>query len=107
MYALSKAELFDREVVSKYQVYNSMFLTLPFDAIDNTGTLLPLFSESCRTGFDSGLSPKEIFDGFAEKYLDSNSSESQKIDLMFRFIQYIERQVVLFDAIEDAAFAII
>ncbi|RZJ25541.1 MAG: phosphoenolpyruvate carboxylase, partial [Flavobacterium sp.] len=42
-----------------------------------------------------------------EKHLDSNSSESQKIDLMFRFIQYIERQVVLFDAIEDAAFAVI
>ena len=31
-------------------------------------------------------------------------SEKEKIDLMFRFIQYIERQIVLFDAIEDAAF---
>jgi phosphoenolpyruvate carboxylase len=27
-----------------------------------------------------------------------------KIDIMFRFIQYIERQIVLFDAVEDAAF---
>ena len=27
-----------------------------------------------------------------------------QIDLLYRFIQYIERQVVLFDAIEDAAF---
>lgn len=26
---------------------------------------------------------------------------------MFRFIQYIERQIVLFDAIEDAAFPIV
>ncbi|RYD75331.1 MAG: hypothetical protein EOP53_16660, partial [Sphingobacteriales bacterium] len=26
------------------------------------------------------------------------------IDLLFRFIQYIERQVVLFDAVEDASF---
>lgn len=106
MYALSKAELFDREVVSKYQVYNSVFLTLPFDAIDNTGTLLPLFAESCRAGFANGLSPKAIFDGFCEKYL-AGAGEQQQIDLMFRFIQYIERQVVLFDAIEDAAFPIV
>ena len=26
------------------------------------------------------------------------------MDLLFRFVQYIERQVVLFDALEDAAF---
>ena len=32
--------------------------------------------------------------------------ESQ-INLLFRFIQYIERQVVLFDAVEDAAFPIV
>jgi phosphoenolpyruvate carboxylase len=33
-----------------------------------------------------------------------SSDEKDKIDLMFRFIQYIERQIVLFDAVEDAAF---
>ena len=27
--------------------------------------------------------------------------------MLFRFIQYVERQVVLFDAIEDAAFPIV
>jgi hypothetical protein len=26
----------------------------------------------------------------------------RRIKLMFRFIQYIERQIVLFDAVEDA-----
>jgi phosphoenolpyruvate carboxylase len=106
MYTLSKEERFNREVVSKYHVYNSVFLTLPFDAIDNTGALLPLFAEACARGFENGASPKEIFDGFAEKYLD-NAGEKEKIDLMFRFIQYIERQVVLFDAIEDAAFPLV
>jgi phosphoenolpyruvate carboxylase len=33
--------------------------------------------------------------------------QNDKIDLMFRFIQYIERQIVLFDAIEDAAFPVV
>ena len=34
----------------------------------------------------------------------STKNDKDKYDLLFRFIQFIERQVVLFDAIEDAAF---
>jgi len=106
MYTLPKIERFNQEVLSKYHVYNSVFLTLPFDAIDNTGALLPLFSEVCENGFKKQETPKQIVDFFASRYLD-NASEKERIDLMFRFIQYIERQIVLFDAIEDAAFPIV
>lgn len=103
MYTLPKIERFNRDVLSKYHIYNSVFITLPFDSIDNTGVLLPLFTETCETGFRKQETPKEIFDFFSNKFLN-NASETEKIDLMFRFIQYIERQIVLFDAIEDAAF---
>jgi phosphoenolpyruvate carboxylase len=48
---------------------------------------------------------KEIVDYFMNKYSHS-TDEADKID-MFRFIQYIERQIVLFDAVEDAAFPIV
>ncbi|WP_445452366.1 phosphoenolpyruvate carboxylase [Flavobacterium sp. 25HG05S-40] len=106
MYTLPKIERFNQNVLSKYHIYNSVFITLPFDAIDNTGVLLPLFSEVCDAGFKKNWSPKQIVDFFSEKYLD-HATEEQKIDLMFRFIQYVERQIVLFDAIEDAAFPII
>ena len=106
MYTLPKVERFNQNVLSKYQIYNSVFITLPFDAIDNTGVLLPLFSEVCDTGFKNNLSPVEIVNSFSQKYLD-NVSEEEKIGLMFRFIQYVERQIVLFDAIEDAAFPIV
>ncbi|PAM92866.1 phosphoenolpyruvate carboxylase [Flavobacterium sp. IR1] len=103
MYTLPKIERFNQDVLSKYHIYNSVFITLPFDSIDNTGVLLPLFTETCETGFKKQETPKEIFDFFSNKFL-TNATESEKIDLMFRFIQYIERQIVLFDAIEDAAF---
>ncbi|WP_293871708.1 phosphoenolpyruvate carboxylase [Flavobacterium sp.] len=103
MYTLPKIERFNQNVLSKYHIYNSVFITLPFDAIDNTGVLLPLFSEVCDAGFKKNWSPKQIVDFFIKKYLD-NITEQNKIDLLFRFIQYIERQIVLFDAIEDAAF---
>lgn len=106
MYTLPKMERFNQNVLSKYNVYNSVFITLPFDAIDNTGVLLPLFTEVCENGFRNNWSPKQIVDFFANKYLDK-ASESDTIDLLFRFIQYVERQIVLFDAIEDAAFPIV
>lgn len=106
MYSLPKLERFNQNVASKYNIYNSIFITLPFDEINNTGVLLPLFAEVCEQGFKNNMSPDEIFNTFVSKYLD-NPTEEQKISLMLRFIQYVERQVVLFDAIEDAAFSIV
>ena len=106
MYTLPKIERFNQNVLSKYHIYNSVFITLPFDAIDNTGVLLPLFSEVCATGFKNNLTPVEIVNSFSKKYLDA-VSEEEKISLLFRFIQYVERQIVLFDAIEDAAFPVV
>jgi len=97
---------FKKNVLSKYQIYNSIFMTLPFDTITKTGVLLPLFHETCEQGFINGDNPTTIVDTFFKKYQAGRSTKSQ-INLLFRFIQYIERQVVLFDAIEDAAFPII
>ncbi|WP_426092342.1 phosphoenolpyruvate carboxylase [Flavobacterium sp. DSR3-2] len=106
MYTLPKIERFNQDVLSKYHIYNSVFITLPFHSIDNTGALLPLFTDICETGFKKQETPKEIVDFFAKRYLH-DPSETEKIDIMFRFIQYIERQIVLFDAIEDAAFPVV
>lgn len=101
-----KLTRFNQNVLSKYQIYNSIFMTLPFDTITKTGVLLPLFHETCKKGFLAGDNPTTIVETFFKKYQARRSSESQ-INLLFRFIQYIERQVVLFDAIEDAAFPIV
>lgn len=103
MYPASRIERFNENVRLKYQLFNSIFITLPFTDIDNTGVLLPLFTELCEEGYKKNLIPEDIFNQFADKYLQ-DVSEEDRIGLMFRFIQYVERQVVLFDAIEDAAF---
>ncbi|WP_370478875.1 phosphoenolpyruvate carboxylase [Tamlana flava] len=101
-----KLTRFKQSVLSKYQIYNSIFMTLPFDAVTKTGVLLPLFHETCEKGFKKGDDPTTIVDTFFKKYQARRTKESQ-INLLFRFIQYIERQVVLFDAIEDAAFPVV
>lgn len=106
MNAQPKLVRFQQNVLSRYQIYNSIFMTLPFDTITKTGVLLPLFQETCIKGFQQGDNPTTIVETFFKKYQGRRSKKSQ-IDLMFRFIQYIERQVVLFDAIEDAAFSIV
>ncbi|WP_435412347.1 phosphoenolpyruvate carboxylase [Psychroserpens mesophilus] len=97
---------FNQNVVSKYQIYNSIFMTLPFDSISKTVVLLPLFYETCKKGFENGENPTTIVETFFKKYQGRRNHQSQ-INLLFRFIQYIERQVVLFDAVEDAAFPIV
>ncbi len=102
----TKEERFQKHVLSKYQIYNSIFMTLPFDSITKTGVLLPLFEELCVSGYEQGKNPSEIIHEFFDQYRPE-FDEKQQINLLFSFIQYIERQVVLFDAIEEATFSII
>ena len=99
----TKLERFENEVISRFQLYNSVFSTLPYSHITKTSTLLPFFTEFCSHGFDQNKNPIEIVEDFFEQYYPNNS-EKDNIDILFRLIQFIERQVVLFDAIEDAAF---
>ncbi|HEY5688784.1 MAG TPA: phosphoenolpyruvate carboxylase [Yeosuana sp.] len=106
MSVVPKLSRFKQNVLSKYQIYNSIFMTLPFDSITKTGVLLPLFHETCKKGFANGEDPTTIVATFFKKYQARRDKQSQ-INLLFRFIQYIERQVVLFDAVEDAAFPIV
>ncbi|QMU64005.1 MAG: phosphoenolpyruvate carboxylase [Flavobacteriaceae bacterium] len=106
MSTLPKLVRFQENVETKYKMYNSIFMTLPFSSITKTGALLPLFHETCEKGFQNGDDPTTIVNTFFKKYQARRDKKSQ-INLLFRFIQYIERQIVLFDAIEDVAFSLI
>jgi phosphoenolpyruvate carboxylase len=97
-------QTFQSEVGLKFQLYNSLFTSLPFHRIEKTGILLALFLHNCEEGFARGLSPVQIIDDFFKAHTGYNNEE-EKLDLLFRFVQYAERQVVLFDALEDAAFS--
>lgn len=94
---------FDQSVKNKFNVYNSLFLSLPFRKISNIGILIPLMQEACKKGLDAGKEPLPILDSFFESQAELRSEE-ERIDFIFRVIQYIERQIVLYDSVEDAAF---
>ncbi|MEX8549368.1 MAG: phosphoenolpyruvate carboxylase [Mucilaginibacter sp.] len=102
---LSQKEfVFNNEVVTRFDLYNSLFLTLPFYQVKYTGTLLPFFTAHVEEGISKKQSPVEIIENFFDKY-QQYINDADRFHLLFRFIQYIERQVVLFDAIEDSAFS--
>lgn len=94
---------FNKSVKNKFEVYNSLFLNLPFSNIRQTGIFIPLLQQICQNGLEAGKEPIEILDNFFTTQANI-TSEDDKIDFIFRIIQYVERQIVLYDSVEDAAF---
>ena len=84
-----KIERFNEKILSRFQIYNSLFLTLPFENIKKTSLLLPLFADFCRTSYEKKINPKKIVNSFL-KYYTPDLKEEEQIDLLFNFIQYIE-----------------
>ncbi len=104
MKVLTALEKFEQNVWLRYKVFNGIFLSLPFKGIKRSGSLLELFREMCEDEIGTQSAPKQIVEKFFDKYLPG-AGEQLKKDLLFKFIQYIEREVVLFDAVQDSSFA--
>lgn len=97
-----KLQIFETNVVLKYQIYNGLFLNLPFNDIDQAGARLTIFSHRCEDGLKAKLSPQQIIETYLNRV---NVPKERHFDLLFKFVQFIERQILLFDALEDATFS--
>ena len=104
MHHQSAEQAFHTLVALKYQLYNGLFLTLPFPSLGEIGIKLPVFAERCRESLERGSDPSEIMDSFFREIIGADCFKKQ-MEVLFLFVQLIERQVVLFDALEDAAYA--
>ncbi len=99
----SLSNKFEELIGLNYQLYNGLFLTLPLDAVEKTGLLLPLLDAACQQGLADGKDPDAIIEEFFQIHKPHFSAED-KNNFLFKVIQYVERQVVLVDALEDAAY---
>ncbi len=99
-----RLEQFSNNVALKYSLYNSLFLTLPFQQMKEVGTLLTLFSKDCAEQIQKGKHPKQIVDHFFKTHV-SHLEDIDPTSILFTMLQFVERQIVLFDALEDAAYA--
>lgn len=99
----SLSNKFEELIGLNYQLYNGLFLTLPLDAVEKTGLLLPLLDAACQQGLADGKNPDVIIEEFFDIH-KPHFSDVDKNNFLFKVIQYVERQVVLVDALEDAAY---
>lgn len=94
---------FRQEVENKYIVYNSLFSNLPYDDMGKLGALTPMLCDLSIKELKKSKNPRDIINTFLNKFAHIKG-EQEKIDLLFKIIQFIEREVVLFDSVEDASF---
>lgn len=99
-------DAFYERVALKFQIYNGLFLNLPFEHVKPAAIVLPMFGDFCKERLETGAHPKDIVEEFAADKLDGTEFDELK-DLLFTFMQIVERQVVLFDALEDAAYGLV
>jgi len=94
---------FDEQVATRYRLYSGLFLGLPYDILQRVGRLLPVFTEFCKKSLADGQSPRTIMDLF---FADNPIlGDVDKNEALFLFLQLVERQIVLFDALEEASFS--
>src|SRR5690606_1598106 len=87
------SKVYQTEVAKRFTIYNSLFLDLPFNDIYRTGTLLPILTSACQSGFEKGKTPKDIINQFFDDLM-ADKSTKERHDLLFQLVQYVERQVV-------------
>jgi len=86
-------------VQKKFQFIDSVFLGLPLDNLED-GKILTGFKQHIHNTMEENNDPEKIISSFFPEWNDDKNI----IDDLFQIIKYIEREVVLFDAVEDAAF---
>ncbi len=87
-------------IKKKFEIYNALFLNLNYEGANSIGHLIPILGNVAYKRLKEGYNPIQIFEEFYSDYKDVIGED--KIDFMFKVIQYVERQVVLFDSIEDS-----
>src|SRR5690606_22516530 len=101
MRAEKQESVYKNEVLTRFELYNSLFQTLPFQNVKHTGALLPFFTTHCEREVEKQVDPKTIIEQFFAQY-GQYQQDMDEVDLLFRILQYIVTLVLLFHGIEDA-----
>ncbi|WP_288071654.1 hypothetical protein, partial [Hydrotalea sp.] len=64
MSASANLSVFQSQVAIKFQLYNSLFTSLPFHRIEKTGILVSLLLLNCEEGYKKKQGPLEIIQEF-------------------------------------------
>ena len=90
---------FAEYIKRKFQFLDSVFLSLPLNNLED-GKILTDFKEHVYKSFDENNDPEKV----VLSCFPNRCEDREIIDDLFQIIKYIEREVVLYDSVEDAAF---
>ena len=75
---------FKKSVTNRFNIYNSLFLSLPYADMENVSMLVPLLFDQCEKGLANGEKPQEIMQDFFANFTDLKD-ERERIDFMILF----------------------
>ena len=87
-------------IQKKFQIYNALFLNLSYEGANDFANLIPILGAVTKQNLEKGNDPIMVFNDFFDDYKEMIGID--KLDFMFKVIQYVERQIVLFDSVEDS-----
>ena len=87
-------------IQKKFQIYNALFLNLSYEGANDFANLIPILGAVTKQNLEKGADPIMVFNDFFDDYKEMIGID--KLDFMFKVIQYVERQIVLFDSVEDS-----
>ena len=85
----SLLKAYEADVELNYQLYNSLFVTLPFAGLEAIGAELPLFAEYCQKALKRKLSSVEIIEGYFAEVQHDQRFVTQKHTLLL-FVQFLK-----------------
>lgn len=74
---------FEKLVKLKYELYNGLFLTLPFSFLEKIVMKLPIFAKHCQTSLDKGISPVQIIESFFQDIFKTTNIEKKTSSFSF------------------------
>ncbi len=75
----------------KFQLYNSLFTSLPFHRIEKTGIFLSLLLTYCEDGYHKKQSPVEIIEEFFSKHFPGELNVKNQISCFALFNMWKDR----------------
>lgn len=88
-------QVFKNNVAIKFQLFNSLFISLPFHRIENTGIHLSLLLENCTEGYKRSESPQKIIETFFERYTTYADEKEKAIFFSVLYIMLSARSFYL------------
>lgn len=95
---------FTEHTAMKFRMFSGLFFDLPYEQVNTAGNLIPLFSRHVHEALARGEAPQTIMEDFFARRMGQTDFAALK-DQIFAILRLSERQIVLFDAVEEATFS--